>query len=605
MTAQATRGAIDTHSNRRSLQHVMRARSEVRMMGTTSVTRVLAGAAACVALSVAGSCGSDTGAGEDGAACRVGDTRQCLGPAACPGAQTCLPDRSGFGPCDCGGGATGGAGGTPPSDAANDGVAGTAAGGTGGLDASAGGATGGLAGSAGVAGSGDAGVDSAVTDSSVEDVPQLDSSNPDAAPDASMPLTSLYFWGGLDDAFKHSAKELTLPGAVQTPLVFQSGLARVESLAVSHDGKTIALAHRSSAGPTGVWLYTPTGTFLGFCNASTPATEGRLVRRMAWSPSDEWVAIQAEYEAKAQKYQWSLYVCPRTGGSVKRVSRSFDQTTTIGVLEFAWAFSETPTSALLGFSETGSAKGIVSIVNAANPSPTATQVVANNTSAGYQRLGWDAQERFYFLSGHEYPAPPRLYRADPDGSNLVQVPWTALSNAGGEARVRSFGIDATGTKVAFAANSPDVDVSQVYVLDLNGSPSAAARSSFNAVSSPTSPDGPWHFNPIVWSRDGKWLAVIANWRYSASEPGNAAAFLIAPSGPVDTKRLLGGPSAVGGVVEVDFTADSNWLVARGSLFKLYYPDLYATSDFITADQSPAATLVAKPLTTIEGFTPVP
>jgi hypothetical protein len=37
-----------------------------------------------------------------GPACTIGETRTCVGPGACNGGQACLPDRSGFGPCDCG-----------------------------------------------------------------------------------------------------------------------------------------------------------------------------------------------------------------------------------------------------------------------------------------------------------------------------------------------------------------------------------------------------------------------------------------------------------------------------------------------------------------------
>jgi hypothetical protein len=36
------------------------------------------------------------------AACTTGQTRECVGPAACKGGQSCLPDHSGFSPCDCG-----------------------------------------------------------------------------------------------------------------------------------------------------------------------------------------------------------------------------------------------------------------------------------------------------------------------------------------------------------------------------------------------------------------------------------------------------------------------------------------------------------------------
>jgi hypothetical protein len=37
------------------------------------------------------------------AGCTTGETRACVGPGACKGGQACLPDRSGFGSCDCGG----------------------------------------------------------------------------------------------------------------------------------------------------------------------------------------------------------------------------------------------------------------------------------------------------------------------------------------------------------------------------------------------------------------------------------------------------------------------------------------------------------------------
>jgi hypothetical protein len=39
---------------------------------------------------------------EPAAVCVPGTTQECLGAGACRGAQSCLPDRSGFTPCDCG-----------------------------------------------------------------------------------------------------------------------------------------------------------------------------------------------------------------------------------------------------------------------------------------------------------------------------------------------------------------------------------------------------------------------------------------------------------------------------------------------------------------------
>ena len=54
----------------------------------------------------------------DGRVCIPGATQECLGPAACRGAQACLVDGSGYGACDCGGaGSAAGAATEPAADA--------------------------------------------------------------------------------------------------------------------------------------------------------------------------------------------------------------------------------------------------------------------------------------------------------------------------------------------------------------------------------------------------------------------------------------------------------------------------------------------------------
>ncbi|MBI4954434.1 MAG: hypothetical protein HY908_20585 [Myxococcales bacterium] len=56
-------------------------------------------------LAIGAACGQD----EAGGLCIKGDTRACLGPGQCDGAQTCRADASGWSTCDCGGsGASGG-----------------------------------------------------------------------------------------------------------------------------------------------------------------------------------------------------------------------------------------------------------------------------------------------------------------------------------------------------------------------------------------------------------------------------------------------------------------------------------------------------------------
>ncbi|MES1172422.1 MAG: hypothetical protein ABUL77_04220 [Bacteroidota bacterium] len=69
------------------------------------------------ALAVAGDAGAAASPGAPPSAaktpvCIPGSTQTCVGAAACPGGQTCLPDGSGFSSCDCGGRSAGADAGT-------------------------------------------------------------------------------------------------------------------------------------------------------------------------------------------------------------------------------------------------------------------------------------------------------------------------------------------------------------------------------------------------------------------------------------------------------------------------------------------------------------
>lgn len=122
----------------------------------TQTTRVRSKAIARTALTlltplwlIASACGSDEG-GDTDAKCAQGDTRACLGPGQCNGAQSCTADGT-WSACDCGGsGGAGGTGGTGGSSTGGSGGAGT--GGAAGGDGSAG--TGGSAGDASADGAG-------------------------------------------------------------------------------------------------------------------------------------------------------------------------------------------------------------------------------------------------------------------------------------------------------------------------------------------------------------------------------------------------------------------------------------------------------------------
>jgi len=109
------------------------------MKSIGAVARVVqAVALLCLSAPLAGACGSDeSGASSD--KCSQGTTRECVGPGACKGAQSC--DASGtWSACDCGGGSGGASGGSGSGGASGGG--GTSAGGGAG-DASVDGAGGG------------------------------------------------------------------------------------------------------------------------------------------------------------------------------------------------------------------------------------------------------------------------------------------------------------------------------------------------------------------------------------------------------------------------------------------------------------------------------
>lgn len=127
-------------------------------------------ASAPVALLFLASCGNSSHAdpSDDAGRCAIGDTRECVGPAACKGAQVCLPDRV-WSACDCGNSGQGGGAATSGSGGSDTGSAGGKSGqdasqtggtsgnaGTGGTVGSTG--AGGTAGTGGTGGSGDAGV---------------------------------------------------------------------------------------------------------------------------------------------------------------------------------------------------------------------------------------------------------------------------------------------------------------------------------------------------------------------------------------------------------------------------------------------------------------
>jgi hypothetical protein len=65
--------------------------------------RTIAGFVLLAALAAAGACSSSSGGTNTPTVCTPGDTRACLGPGACVGAQACALDGASWGACQCAG----------------------------------------------------------------------------------------------------------------------------------------------------------------------------------------------------------------------------------------------------------------------------------------------------------------------------------------------------------------------------------------------------------------------------------------------------------------------------------------------------------------------
>lgn len=107
------------------------------LLGTTAFSIILA-------VALASACGGNSSlspgghAGQAGTSsgCAVGETRECVGPGACPGGQLCT--QQGWAACECDSGGSGGAAGAPSSPAGGESDVSPAGDGAGGASIAAG-----------------------------------------------------------------------------------------------------------------------------------------------------------------------------------------------------------------------------------------------------------------------------------------------------------------------------------------------------------------------------------------------------------------------------------------------------------------------------------
>jgi Tol biopolymer transport system component len=204
-------------------------------------------------------------------------------------------------------------------------------------------------------------------------------------------------------------------------------------------------------------------------------------------------------------------------------------------------------------------------------------------------VDFDAAGRAYFVF-EASDGSFTLYRVDDDGMNLEAVPGTNLMNGDGAASVVSFGINDDGDQVAFAADSPQAGVFEVWVV---GTAQMTAERVSDVSPSVLSDTGPVATHPIVWSPDGTQLAVISDWIVGGSVSADNWVWLVPSTTPAGGTRILG-PDANNNAQDatgVDFSADGTRLFVLGDLVTNNDDELYQTDDLTTADQDPSAALL--------------
>ena len=435
------------------------------------------------------------------------------------------------------------------------------------------------------------GVDGATTDDANSDA---------SAVDGGGEATSyLYYWGDFDSNSLNRVALVEFPTGTKTTMAL-AGLAAVEieGVAVAPDKTKIAVAGRKAAGNAPVInIYAADGSD-GPTTAYTGSQDTDF-EMLSYSPDGSMVAFLADIDLNNSM---ALYVVPAAGGAAPKLV----SLTPVSIDQFVYSYKWAANSSHIAFTgdlQTDTIDGLWTVdVTVETPSPVAIVTLAELTATDGLRdvddvIDFDATGRLYFRSDHEVANDQfRLYRCDLDGSNRGQVPGTNLTNSGGaaEAAAGPFAISDTGSTLAFFSESPEAGLYQVYVMPLSGAEATLVSSVTTDAGDSSGPDS-FALRPLVWSPDESRLAVIADWPVDGGDqPDDFAAYILPVSPPAAGVRVLKPSATDGDVLELAFTADSSRLVIRADVLDDDVYELFATSDFTTADQGAAIRLEEVP-----------
>lgn len=398
----------------------------------------------------------------------------------------------------------------------------------------------------------------------------------------------VWYWGDFDTDGTFEVASQFYPGGDKTTLALTGTdtSGALNGVAVSPDGAYVAVAAYDASGLAVLNLYTTAATGAPLTLAMATAA-GEQISDPSFSPDGSWVAFTWDTGTASSR----LYVVPVGGGTPSVVSPT-PGGADCDVTYYRWA----PTQ---GASQHIAFVGDVDIddqfalwaVEVTGASPVASEIVATAeaTTLGVQPLlGFDDADRVYFASDFEQMGTYRIYRANLDGTGRGQVSGSDLVNGGGEASIRTFGLNDAGTHLAISADAPAAGLFQVYVIDLaTGVPDRVS----NVTSTPPTAGsffGPGANDPIVWGPLGDYLAVVSDWPKDASELDDAYGLYVLPTTNNGGERLVGQPDMVGqDVLQVAFAPSGQQIFLRGDLLADDNDELFLTANIWSVDVDPA------------------
>lgn len=439
-------------------------------------------------------------------------------------------------------------------------------------------------------------VDASLASIDANDASQtIDAGKTDAASDATVPaLITAYYYGDMSTPDSFSVVGLDVAQGISVDLALSgfSGKTDISGIAVSPDGDSIAVSGTDGADDAPELHIYPADGSGDPVVLFVAEDSSRSISNPAFSPDGNWLAFRTDSEIVGAT---ALHVVPTDASAgAKRVSLT-PVSSSHDVVSFLWA-NDSAHLAFVGDLENNGDDALWT-VDAMQISPTPIAIVTSAEVDGRdvaRQLAFDSTDRVYFRANFEASIGLfRIYRAALDGTGRTQVPGTALTHSSNtvEASTGSFGMSPDGEQIAFASESPEESLYQVYVLDV----STSAPALVSAVTSTVPLDGrtgPNDFaDMIAWSPDGTQLAMAADWPVAGLGADNDFGVFVMPASGAPGGVRLATPQVSSGDAFAPLFFGSSHLLFRGDLITNNQNSLYLTGDLASPDQPASLILV--------------